>query len=241
MFQDEDYAGPTSSFNHPVDMPTSEPGSAPTKTLSINCEWLPVIRGALQQLVLQSTWRTHDPAALTLVQMRAMTLISLFDECGTELLPVACPYDFFNDESMDGWLTFNGPCVIPEANWTGAGWTSNSTSSGGCLPHYNQLCIARQVNSHVIAVRCLITTVSNVSLDVFARTSTFPPAGPATALGHATAGPGTFQEIEILCDNDVTQLQVVLTNDPTDGSVDTQIALYKVEVDYKAPLGECPP
>lgn len=241
MFPDEEYAGITSPFNHPVPLPDVDPGVAPTLTLSINCEWLPVIRAALQALYLQETWATDDPAVLTLVQMRAMTLASLFVDCGEELLPVACPYDFFNDESEDGWLAWNGACVIPTANWVGAGWTSNSTSSGGCSPHYNQLSIARQVDAHVVAVRCLITTVSNVVLDVFARTSAFPPSGGATHLGHASAGPGVGFEIEILCDSDVTQLQIVLNNDPTDGSVDTQIAVHKIEVDYHTPGGFCPP
>ena len=100
MFPDEGYAPAVPSFPSPILPPISDPGASPTKTVAINCSWLPYIRGALLQLVLQSTWRTSDPDALTLAQMRAMTLISLFDECSELVLPFSCDFDI--ESSADG-------------------------------------------------------------------------------------------------------------------------------------------
>jgi len=90
------------SFRTPVPLPDKDPDASPTRTFTLNCEWLPYIRGALLQLILQYTWPQDDPAAVYLAQQRAMTLISMFDECATADLPFACPYTF--ESGQEGWF-----------------------------------------------------------------------------------------------------------------------------------------
>jgi len=67
------------AFNDPMVPPTTEPGQEPTATVRVSCEWLPFIRGALSQLLLQSTWKT-DEAGLQSIQERVWTLIALFKD-----------------------------------------------------------------------------------------------------------------------------------------------------------------
>lgn len=94
MWPDEPYAPPRGSFNRPVPVPSQDPGDTPSLTVSVACSWLPYIRGALQQLLLQATWDTDDPAQLLLTQERAFALIDIFKECNASDLPFSCPYDF---------------------------------------------------------------------------------------------------------------------------------------------------
>jgi len=93
VWPDEPYAPARGSFLRPVPLPAVDPDASPTCTVAINKQWIPFIIGALQQLVLQATWKTDDPAALLLVQQRAMTLINLFN-CGSGELPFICVADF---------------------------------------------------------------------------------------------------------------------------------------------------
>lgn len=102
MFPDSEFAVPTSSFNSPVLPPTVEPGDSPNKTFTINCEYLPYIRGALQQLLLQSTWKTDDPGLLALTQSRIWNLIDIFQECSSGEYPFACHWDFTSSEGAWG-------------------------------------------------------------------------------------------------------------------------------------------
>jgi len=112
-----DRANPPSvgSFPSPVDPPTTEPDASPNVAVTINCEWLPYIRGALQQLLLQATWK-GDAAAVLLAQQRSFNLIDLFQECGGSVLPFACPYNYFL--SNGGWSTVDGRGTwIPLVGW----------------------------------------------------------------------------------------------------------------------------
>lgn len=94
MFTDARYAPSVGSFRRPVPLITDEPDATPTVSVSIACSWLPYIRGSLQQLLLEATWATDDPAALLIQQQRVFKLIDLFQECSTTVLPFACPFDF---------------------------------------------------------------------------------------------------------------------------------------------------
>jgi hypothetical protein len=94
LFPDSPYAEATGTFKRPVLPPTVDPDASPNRTFTIACEWLPYIRGSLQQLLLQSTWKVDNEAQLILAQARAQTLISMFTECSEVRLPFACPYDF---------------------------------------------------------------------------------------------------------------------------------------------------
>lgn len=87
------------SFPRPLPLPVADPDASPARLISVNCGWLPYIRGALMQLTQQYTWPQDDPAAVLLAQQRAMTLIALFDECAGENLPFACFWDFTGMET----------------------------------------------------------------------------------------------------------------------------------------------
>lgn len=126
MFPDSNFAEPVSSFSRPVPVPLADPTISPLISVSLSCAWLPYVRGALQQLLLQTTWDTDDPAVLALTQARANMLIDLFQECTGGLPPVACDYSF-NGISSDLWsaqpshgdLT-PGPMAayVPLSGWT---------------------------------------------------------------------------------------------------------------------------
>jgi len=90
MWPNSPFADSRGSFVVPVLPPTVDPDSSPTKSVTLSCAWLPFVRGALKQLLLQSTWDTDD-AGLDLVQQRVFNLIDLFTECsGGEPLPFEC-------------------------------------------------------------------------------------------------------------------------------------------------------
>lgn len=86
MFPDVPWAEAAGSFVQPVRPPNSDPQSGLQATLSLGCEWLPYVRGALYQLLLQSTWYGTSEE-IGLAQQRAFDLISLFSasaagDCG---------------------------------------------------------------------------------------------------------------------------------------------------------------
>jgi len=108
MFPDSPFATAVGSFQSAVLPPSVDPDATPTKSFDISCEWLPFIRGALQQLVLQSTWKTDDPAVLLLAQQRAMTLIAMFEECTTLIVPFECFGDF--SETANPFATWAVHC-----------------------------------------------------------------------------------------------------------------------------------
>jgi hypothetical protein len=126
LWPDQPYAPARGSFERPVLPPLVDPDTAPTLTVAVNCEWLPFIRGALMQLLLQATWTVSDPAELTLTQARVFSLIDLFQECGSSVVPFACPYDF--TAGTGGWSLFpNSSGYVPSTrgvNVPFAGWQS---------------------------------------------------------------------------------------------------------------------
>lgn len=82
MFQDSPYAHPVGSFQFPVPIVDVDPGTGTPAVITVDCEWIPYIIGALKQLLLQSTWRTEDPEVLALQQQRVFNLIDLFQCAG---------------------------------------------------------------------------------------------------------------------------------------------------------------
>lgn len=85
MYPDSPYAGPSGSFLVPVEPPDVDADGGVTCSISINVAWLPFVRGALTQLMLQATWAT-DIVSLDLTQQRVTNLIALFGEgtCGMD-------------------------------------------------------------------------------------------------------------------------------------------------------------
>ncbi len=143
MYPDSLYANARGSFERPVPPPVSGPSDSPTSSITINCEWLPYIRGALQQLLLQSTWQDVFPG-LDLTQQRVFDLIDLFQECSTPLPPFICPFDFTT--SGDG-LPFEevayGDLVGPWASFvTTVGFSSVSSLEPGGDDYWQNVSIS---------------------------------------------------------------------------------------------------
>lgn len=133
MFPDEEFAPSVGSFPSPVAPPTVDPDASPGKTVTIACQWLPFVRGALQQLLLQATWDT-DAAGLALVQGRVFNLIDLFQECSSNEYPFACPADFTYAQGLPDWSALT-QCGIPFANWIPTlGWDYVD----GCSPNHSR-------------------------------------------------------------------------------------------------------
>lgn len=80
---------PTPSFDQPVQSPSVDPDEGDLVAASFNAEWIPVMEGALDSLLLPSTWQgTHDEIVLALE--RATTLKALI--AGAEVPTVPAPY-----------------------------------------------------------------------------------------------------------------------------------------------------
>src|ERR1035437_8565066 len=70
------------SFAEPVAIPATSPADGPLLYLPANEAWVPLIRGAMMQLILPSTWDTTDPAALREVQTQVTDLMASWGEGG---------------------------------------------------------------------------------------------------------------------------------------------------------------
>lgn len=146
MFPNQEWAEPTPSFKGKVPIPVSDPNAAPLHTVSINCAWLPYIRGALAQLVLQTTWDAVEPA-LTKTQMQAMTLISMFDECVGETPVFACNYNLGDLGDGTRWFphAYFALSTPPFANYVptqGWGFVDGNFTSGGHVNWWRYACIS---------------------------------------------------------------------------------------------------
>lgn len=75
-----EFAVPHSSFERPVPLISIDPDDSPDYTVCFRSEWLPYILGALQQLLLQTTWKSDDKAEIQHQQERARLLIAIFIE-----------------------------------------------------------------------------------------------------------------------------------------------------------------
>ena len=64
------------SFAEPVAIPATSPADGPLLYLPANEAWVPLILGAMMQLILPSTWDTTDPAALREVQTQVTDLMA---------------------------------------------------------------------------------------------------------------------------------------------------------------------
>lgn len=78
MYPDSPFARPIGSFQRPVPLVVVDPDDAPDWSVCFRKEWLPYVIGSLQQLLLQSTWKTDDPDEINTAQGRAQLLVSLF-------------------------------------------------------------------------------------------------------------------------------------------------------------------
>jgi len=92
MWQDSGFARPVSSFEAPVRPPGADPTIGPFAYVAVNKVWMPYVLGALQQLLLQTTWDTDNPDVLNLAQEQAFNLIQQFqlatEDCPAGSVPV---------------------------------------------------------------------------------------------------------------------------------------------------------
>jgi hypothetical protein len=132
VYPDSAYASGRGSFLRPVPQPVSGPSDSPTQSVAINCDWLPYIRGALQQLLLQATWQPGLPG-LDITQGRAFNLIDLFQECSSPEPPFICTYAFALSSDGSPWTPRpEGPLIPPLSHFQpGVGWESVSALNPG--------------------------------------------------------------------------------------------------------------
>lgn len=148
MLPDSGYAHAVGSFPNPLPLPVQDPDASPNKSFTIACSWLPYVRGALQQLLLQSTWDTDDPVLLNLVQSRAFSLIAMLEECtGSPVFPFACPYDFLSSGEQQGWsgVDDEGCPGVNYAVWDGTGFEPGC--QGCCSVLYWQMQLRKTTGS----------------------------------------------------------------------------------------------
>ena len=97
---------PYSTFTEPVPDPGTDPTVGPFVLVPLVQSWLPVVLGALQQLVQAGAWNLSTDAARLDVQMRAMQLIRWI--------------------AMAGWYVWTGPYPIDNG---GSIWISNGAGA----------------------------------------------------------------------------------------------------------------
>jgi len=134
LWPDSVFAAPKPSFGAPVPAPIADPLTGGGNSYHIACDWLPVVRGALLQLVLQTTWQT-DVIPLDITQSRAMSLIASLTECSGSATPFACPYDFAQGSSGLPWVdALRGDLGAPHTSFVasvGFNTVSSFEPSGG--------------------------------------------------------------------------------------------------------------
>lgn len=122
------YSKPTASFNQPVVAPDVDPSGGDTRTITVNCAWLPFIRGSLQQLLLPSTWSQAGPP-LTLTKKRVFNLIDLFSECSSATVPFFCDGD--SRFAQSPFATWTNDPHYSLGTWVSmAGWQTTIATSG---------------------------------------------------------------------------------------------------------------
>src|ERR1700687_1528065 len=139
MFPNGPYFHPVGSFTVPMVPPGIDPLAEPLTTVNINCTWLPYIRGALTQLLLQSTW-TVSGDDLGVIQSQVWRLINAFGDIGCEMCDCivfngGTPYKFAPDGMGGGNFQPIDPRTegsVP-APWT----TPPAGQSGRCLSGAN--------------------------------------------------------------------------------------------------------
>lgn len=101
---------PRGSFQQPVERPTVDPDGGTLQVVCFNIAWLPVVLGALQQFLLQATWKYSTDAELNEVRSRAMDLINMFGE-GCAMIGPGLIVMFAGASLPDGWLACDGSAV----------------------------------------------------------------------------------------------------------------------------------
>jgi hypothetical protein len=107
MFRINPYRRSVTPYLVPIVLPPCDPDFQPV-SVSISCQWLSYIVGALSILKEQATWDTTDPDLMLEAIQRANNLIEIFSAaiddsaCAALLVPIAC--DFHFDSGDGGWV-----------------------------------------------------------------------------------------------------------------------------------------
>jgi len=101
---------PRGSFQTPVARPTVDPDTGVLQVVCFNVAWLPVVLGALGQLLLQATWKYDTEAELNEVQERVSDLIDTVGKGCTMIAPGLIVM-FAGSAVPDGWLACDGAAV----------------------------------------------------------------------------------------------------------------------------------
>ncbi len=241
MYPDREYADARGSYGSPVPVPPMDPDASPTFTVSVNCFWLAYIRGALQQLLLQATWATDDPAVLLLAQQRAFTLIAMFEEC-VGILPFACSYDLTLAVGPFQ-ITDQGVTWTPEfvGQWVNAvgivGLTATTTTIPGgefnyidCFMTFASTLVTTvsmtydlvkgAFNTATVAQSGIILLNGGVQVGVLAIVASTDPDGTGKVLTYSTGG--------ITCD----EIRLLVWSEYANGvSVPGSVTITSVDVD----------
>ncbi len=78
MWPNTQFPTPRPSFKQPVEIVGVEPDEGELATVYFSVAWLPYVLGALNQLLLQATWKSDDIDVINTEQLRALRLIELF-------------------------------------------------------------------------------------------------------------------------------------------------------------------
>jgi len=160
----------------PLPLPLGDPTASPQITVSFACEYLPYIRGALAGLEQAVIWNTQNEAAISLVQSRIATLISLFTEC-SEPPAISCPFDFSlsgsgDDAFVNQVLSAYSPGFLG-THLDGTGWVNTLAIHSGGIRAVEGLIINKDL-SGLKSIDALTFTYNVVYGD---RSSIFPATG----------------------------------------------------------------
>ena len=128
LFVPDAFADPEiPNYYHKLTPPTVDPddgGTAPSYCIPINCQWVPIVIGALKLLKHEGVWKVANTDELAIIMGRVNCLIAEFESyqashCISPPPALACPYDFAVSDG--GWTpicyTFHGSgCYIPDGS-----------------------------------------------------------------------------------------------------------------------------
>lgn len=139
MFPNSPFKRSVGSYVEPVAPPARDPDAAPLATLQISCDWLPYIRGAVKQLLLQSTW-IGDDDAVDLAQQRVFNLMSMLqDAVSCADVYMECSNDFaLSNPSY--WHAYPDIDTWEQSSWAPIeGWVGRGDVA--ILPNFTEVAI----------------------------------------------------------------------------------------------------
>lgn len=242
--QDERWPVARPVFDPPLtNLPLVEPDATPTSTLTLNCSWWPYLLGAVQALRQQATWSTPEPSDLELTLQRVDTLMYLIAEagqagdCSDDIPPIACNYDFAEDELTDFvYLTPLPPFGFPDpcGHWTSTvGFQSDY--NGGEPPGSEQVIY---IEIRFAGARHLASVSASFVVDT----------GYTQTVAHQNIRfitTGNVQETFAFDDVGTRTVQVIADRDDIDrvwitGTIDVPWTINSIQIVFADGVEDCP-